>query len=105
MEMLETSLPSLQHICAGAARVIPAPRVAIDLDAVEELEEVIEDLKKEFTEAIESNLLTGNILCFAMALESISTGAVERLKVLENTEPPGMRPGFCALCSLGPQLH
>ncbi|CAJ1360842.1 unnamed protein product [Effrenium voratum] len=81
---LESRLPSLTDICTSAARAIPLPGTSVDKDAVEELEEALEYMQKEFqSQKQPEQQLSGNVLAFVLALCTISSGIVKRLQSLE----------------------
>lgn len=94
---LEEKLPALVDVCAYAARALPAPEAKVDPDVLEDLDRAIKDLEREFSAAVGKFSLTGPILSFTLAVISIASGAVERVKVLEKSLPPA-ESGLCRVC-------
>lgn len=80
---LEDVLPSIQDICCAAAKAIPNPRNPVDKAAIEDFEEAMQALETEFPKAAAKNEMTGESLSFALALCTIASGTISRLKVLE----------------------
>jgi len=81
-EQMADSFPSLQFLCASAAQAIPKPGEFISPDAEDEYDTAMADMQAEFPKAIAQQKLSGSTLSFTLALCTISTGTVSRLKAL-----------------------
>lgn len=95
---IEEKLPALVDVCAHAARALPpTTKISLDEDVLEDLQRAMKDLEEEFSAAVGAFSLTGPIVSFTLAIISIASGAVERVKVLEKWVPPA-ESGLCKIC-------